>query len=153
HFVKDNAETVNVGTGIDAVAFAPCLFGAHVGRSAGEARSGAEILVAQGQAEIGHHRAAGGVEQDVGRLDVAVDQTALVGVVQRLGNSGRNFHRLRDGRPGLFQALLQVGPFDEFGDEEAGAVLATANVVDWHDVGVVQAGEDARLGQVGFDVF
>jgi hypothetical protein len=43
-------------------------------------------LGALGQAEIGDPGVAGGVQQDVRRLDVAMEEAAAVGVVQGLGN-------------------------------------------------------------------
>ena len=42
-----------------------------------------------GQAEVGHPEVALGVEQEIGRLDVAVDDPALMGVVERLGGLDR----------------------------------------------------------------
>ena len=42
----------------------------------------------------------------------------------------------------------QVGALDEPGDDERQAVLGPADVVNGDDVGVVEAGEDAGLGEV-----
>src|SRR5439155_24786435 len=83
-FVEDDAQAVNVGAGVHAVPFAAGLLGTHVGGRAGEGGPGAELLLAQGLAEIADVGPARGVEQDVGRLDVAVDDAVLVGVVQGL---------------------------------------------------------------------
>src|SRR5262249_49104320 len=110
---------------------------------------GAEVLVAQGQAEVGDDGPAAGVEEDVGRLDVAVDQAALVGVVQGLGDLGDEVGRGRGGKPALPQPPGQVRPFDQVRDGETQPVGGAADVVDGDDAGVVQAGEDAGLGQVG----
>ena len=54
----------------------------------------------QGNPEIRHHRAAV-VEQDVLRLDVAVDHAMPVGVVQGVGHRHRDPHRLLDAELGL----------------------------------------------------
>ena len=76
-----------------------------------------------------------------------------MGVVQRLGHRRRQSHGLVQRQPGLLEAGGQVGAVDELGDDEAGAVLGAAHVVDRHDVGVVEGGDGAGLGQVGFGVF
>ena len=55
-------------------------------RHRGVDRARSELLLAQGQAEIRDDRLLAVVEQDVGRLDVAVDKAALVGVVERQGD-------------------------------------------------------------------
>jgi hypothetical protein len=88
-----------------------------------------------------------GGEEDVARLDVAVDQAAGVGGVERAGHLGH------DGQgPGRGQAALapqqgrQVHPVDvAHGDVEQPAVLA--GLVDRDDAGMVDAGRDPRLAQ------
>jgi hypothetical protein len=100
------------------MALAPSLLGTHVGGRAGEARSGAEVLLAQRQAEVRHHRLALAVDQDVRRLDVAVDQVALMRVVQGLGSPADDLRRLRGTRPALPQSVRQIAAFDELGDAE-----------------------------------
>ena len=51
-------------------------------------------------AEVGHHRVAA-AQQDVGRLDVAVDDAALVRIGQRLGDFARDLERVLDRQLGL----------------------------------------------------
>ena len=87
------------------------------------------------------------VEQDVAGLDVAMDEAAAVGGVQRIGDLGGD----RD-RPGRVeralaaQQRLQVAAADvAHGDEQA--PVALARLVDRYDVRVVQAGGEARLAQ------
>ena len=46
------------------------------------------LFLELGQAEVGDPGVAQGVEQDVVRLDVAMDHLALVGVIERVGNLG-----------------------------------------------------------------
>jgi len=86
--VEDDAQAEHVGAAVHAVALAAGLLGAHVGRRAGVARAVAHVLLAQGQPEVGDEGPVGAVEQDVARLDVAVDHALLVRVLQRLGNRG-----------------------------------------------------------------
>ena len=70
------------------MAFAAGLFGAHVDWGAGHSGVLAEIFVSQREAEIGDAWLASFVEQDIGRLDVAVYQALGVGVVQGIGDGG-----------------------------------------------------------------
>ena len=46
----------------------------------------------------------------------------------------------------------QVAALDELRDDEAQAVLGAAHVEDRHDVGVVQAGQDAGFGEVRLEL-
>jgi hypothetical protein len=146
--VQDDAEAVDVGAGIDAVPLAPGLLRTHVRRGAGEAPPGAEVLLAQGQAEVRHHRLALAVNQDVRRLDVAVNQVALMRVVQGLGGQADDLRCLRGSRPALPDSVRQVAAFDELGDDVAQAIVGAAEVVHGYDAGVIEAGQDAGLGQV-----
>ena len=70
------------------MAFAAGLFGAHINRGAGHSRVLAEVFVSQREAEIGDAWFASFVEEDVGWLDVAVDQAFGVGVVEGVRDSG-----------------------------------------------------------------
>ena len=86
------------------------------------------------------------VEQDVGRLEVAVDDAAPVGGVDGAGQ------RLdQRGAPGAAAAAsprsfwARLPPLDEFQREERPAVVL-ADLVDLHDVGVLQAGDGLGLG-------
>ena len=91
--VEDDPQAEDVGATIDPVSLAPDLLGAHVGRRAGQAFAPAEILFLQRQAEVGQIGLAGPVDQEVGRLDVPVDQPVLVGVVQAPRRSRRSAGR------------------------------------------------------------
>ena len=98
--VEDDAQAEDVRAAIDPVPLAPGLLGAHVGRRPGEPGSLAEVLVPQRQPEVGHVRLAVEVDQDVGRLDVPVDQVPRMGMVQRLGDRRHQLGRLPEGRTG-----------------------------------------------------
>ena len=80
--VEHDAQAEDIGTPIDPVAFAPGLLGTHVGRRAGQPAALAEVLILEGEPEVGHAGFARGVDQDVGGLDVPVDQSSGVGVMQ-----------------------------------------------------------------------
>ena len=67
------------------------LLGRHVGgvppKLSGSGAAGADRLA--GEVEVEQHRLAVGGQQDVGRLEVQVDEAALVGELQRVGQARR----------------------------------------------------------------
>ena len=99
-----------------------------------------------GQTEVGDAQALVVAEQQVGGLDVAVDETPAVGVVQRPG--GVEAHGERLGR-GQQVAGVEQGPQaptrEVLGDDERHLVVSP--VVDGHHVGVVEGGRGPGLGR------
>jgi hypothetical protein len=84
-----------------------------------------------------------GTEQEVGRLDVAVQQVAPVRVIQRLGYLADDGDRALRGHPPFAQLLVGVTAGHQLhGDPQLTVGLAAG--VDRHDVGVIQRG-----GQLG----
>jgi hypothetical protein len=53
----------------------------------------ADILFFQRQPVIGHIRLAGGVHEDVARLDIPMHESSAMGIVQCLGNGYDEFRR------------------------------------------------------------
>ena len=99
-----------------------------------------------GQAEVGDVRLALGVEQDVGRLEVAVQDAPLVGVVHRLGRLGHQPRPRPSGRPcTVGEPVGEAAALDQLHAEVVLAVVL-ADLVDRHDVRVVERGD--RLGLV-----
>ena len=131
---------------------APGLLGTHVGRRAGQPPTLAEVLILEGKPEIGHAGFARGVDQDVGGLDVPVDQPSAMGVMQGVGDRGDQFRRIPEGRASLFHPDCQVASFDELRDDEAEPVFRAAHVVDRHDVGMVQLGENSGFDEKRFHI-
>jgi hypothetical protein len=150
--VEDDAEAVDVGTAVHAVALAAGLLRAHVGWRAGIAGALAHVLFPQGQAEVGHVRPAGRVQQDVAGLDVAVDDALAVGVVQRLGDRGCQFRGHGRRGPVVADQPGEGAALDEPGHDEAGIFGGAAGVVDGDDVRVVEPGGGAGLGEVDVGV-
>ena len=74
--------------------FAPCLLGTHVGRCPSEPRPLAEVLVSERQPKVGNEGFARSVDQDVGGLDVPVDQTSGMGVMKGFGDRCHQCRRL-----------------------------------------------------------
>ena len=87
-----------------------------------------------------------GVQEDVSRLDIAVDESRLVRGVQR-GCDGRQElgGPFRGQRPFAVEYLQQVAAGDEpHGDEQLSAILV--GLVDRDDVRVVDGGGRVGLG-------
>ena len=127
--VEHDAQTENVAAAIDPMPFASGLFGTHVGGGAGEfVVALAKVFVSQSEPEIGDVGLAVAVDQDVARLNVSMDQSLVVGVVQCLGDGGDQFRRFgSDNRFCLVRA--QVGALDELRDDVAQAVLGPADIM------------------------
>ena len=87
--------------------------------------------------------AAGG-DQDVVRLDVAVDQAGLVRGVERVTRLGEDAQRPADVQLPRDDQVLQVRPPDEPHREEE-PVLALARLVDRDDVRVLERGLEETL--------
>ena len=104
-----------------------------------------------GQAEVGDLGHAVGGEEDVGRLEVAVDDPGLMGGVD---GPGQGRHQL-GGRPARLgrarQSIVEVAAFEQLQRDERQAVHF-ADVVDLHDVRVPEPGDrlglDPEAGQV-----
>ena len=129
-----------------ALSIARCLLRGHVGwRPQDRARLGqlGIALDPLGQAEVGDVGLALGVDHDVRGLQVAVQDAPLVRMVDGPGDRG---HRLRGslGSGGGFrQPLGEAAALDQLHREVAEA-LVLADLVDRHDVRVVEVGD--RLG-------
>jgi hypothetical protein len=116
-------------------------FGAGVG---GGARTGAGGTGVAGQAEVDEFGAARGVEQDVGRCDIAVHQAAGVDVGQAQQRAADHAQGLRGGqRPGA-EHSGQRGAVDPFLDD-VGALGVLGVAVDRDQVRVIQRGQHLRL--------
>ncbi len=141
---------VDVRPGVHRLA--ACLLRGEVLRGPDDGRGLGDVLaLAQraGDAEVHHLDRAGGVDHDVGRLDVAVDDAVLVREVERGADVG---HHLDDAllgqRTGRLDDLAERLPVDELHDdvrERAELALDLAGVVDRDDGRVVQRRRVLRL--------
>jgi hypothetical protein len=104
-----------------------------------------------GEAEVGQRERAVDADQEVARLDVAVQQAAAVREPERVGDAGEaprgveRRHRLLAAAPRRGDVLVEAHADDAFHGEEQHA-LRLAVVVDRHDVTVVQRRGRARFG-------
>ena len=152
HLVKQHSETVEIGAGVHRLA--ANLFRAHVARRAegqagpGHDRAAAETL---GNAEVGQHRAAIFAEQNVLRLDVAVDDAAMVGVVQGAGDSPGDGQSVLGRQTGA-DALLQSIARQILHGQVVGALVGS-DIVDGDDVRVAELRDDAAFMQKALGEF
>ena len=95
-----------------------------------------------GDAEIGDLHVVTRLDHDVGGLDVAMDDAMAVGEVERLrdlrSQGGRAVHRQS---PRRVQLAVQAHAVDELHGQVAHPI-ELADVVDGHDVGVLEPGGD-----------
>src|SRR2546423_5510075 len=86
----------------------------------------------------------GFVEQQVLRLDVAVDNTVLVRILQRLTNGRHDRERL--GRPEfpLAQELAEIDAIHKFHEQKVEAACLS-EIINRHDVRMVERGQSLRL--------
>jgi hypothetical protein len=95
--VERRAERVDVGAVVHRRPLRERLLGTHVPVGAEDLAGHRQVAVAQRvrEPEVGDPQLAEAVDEQVPRLDVAVDDAELVGVVERL----RRLHAERDGHP------------------------------------------------------
>ena len=150
HLVEHAAQGIEIAPAIH-VLVAGRLLGAHVRRrSHGEAGARRAHLARQldhvRDAEVGDVRVIVG-EQDVRRLDVAVDDAVPMRVLERVTYFFGNAQRHRDGQWSFpLDALLERVALDVRHDE-VGRVVPDAGVVQRQDVRMLHAGDRVDLGK------
>ena len=152
HLVQHATQAVQVGPTIDGLAHA--LLGHHVNRRAqhlSSQRQLGRIILPAGDTEVDQldavHPAVAGLQPDVGRFDVAVDQAMLVGHGQALRNLCGHVQGLAQGQPAVLPQPLGEGhPFQALHGDEGNAVHL-ADLEDGDDVLVGNAGEELGLAE------
>jgi hypothetical protein len=148
--VDDAGQTEDVGTRVE-LAHACRLLGTHVARSA-ESESGsgepgaARRVHGPRDAEVGDHRVPLG-EEDVLRLDVAVDDAAPVGVGQRIRDGHGDRQGVLDGHrvPAVEQRAQRAAL--EVGHHVVEERIRRARVVQRNDVRMGETGRNLDLRQ------
>ena len=151
-FVENHAQAEDVGSPIDPVPFATSLLGTHVRRSSSDPATLAEILFPERKTEVGNERLARGIDQDVGGLDVPVDQAPCMSVMQGFGDRRHQSRRFVKTGACFLDPRGKIAPLDELGDDEAETIVGAPHVVNRHDMGMVEAGNDAGFVQVSLDI-
>jgi len=150
--IKHHAQAEDVRSSIDSVTLATSLLGAHVSRGSSKSRSLAEVLVSEREPEVRDTGLARAVDQDVGGLDVPVDQPPGVGVVKRLGDQDDQFRLVTESGAILANSRRQVATLEELGNDVAETLVGTARVVHRHNVRMFELGEDLRFREISFQV-
>ena len=150
-FVEDGAERVDVAAGVDVVAGGAGLLRAHVARRAqhhadpGEHRFRVQALRDSfGYAEVddaGHGLAVDFGDQDVGGLEVTVDDGFLVSVLYAFADFDEELQPLAHGKPVPVAVGRDGNTVDVFHGEIRAAFLGGAGVENFGDGGVVHQGE------------
>ena len=141
-FIKDRPQRVGVRRRPDGPAGAAGLLGSHVAGRADDGaflRFGTAAVGLLGQTEINDLGCAVRREEHVGRLQVAVDDAAVVGRVDGGRQSFHNPSRLGRGQRRPLEFVGQAAALDEF-QRKIRLALTLADLIDLHDVGVLQAG-------------
>ena len=93
-FVENHAQAEDVGSPIDQVTLTPGLFRTHISGCSSHSGTLAEVFVSESETEVSNERFTRRVDQDIGGLDVSVDQSPCMGVMQRFGDCGNESRRL-----------------------------------------------------------
>jgi hypothetical protein len=152
--VQHHPQAVHVGPAVHLVRVAAGLLRAHVRRGAQHlALDGHRDLagVALGQAEVHHARPAVAADHDVRGLHVAVDDAALVRVLQGVGNGHDQLGRLAERQLPRREQVRQRHPLDEVAHQVRQAV-GLADLVDGHHRGVPELCHAAGLAQEAVEV-
>ncbi len=152
HLVEHHSQRVDVGAGIHRGALR--LLGAEIAGGPDHGPGSGEFLgvvPCPDDPEVGHFHRAIPSEQDVPRLDIAMDQPRPVCHGERRRSLGSDLGRSSgEERPVGAQHLAQRAPVHQLHhDEIGGAVFAP--VVYGDDVGVAQVGRRLRLAPEAAD--
>ena len=152
-FVEDDTEAVHVAAAVDLARLTGRLLRAHVRRCAYDRPilSDPNVSgVALGEAEVHQARPANAVQHHIGRLDVTVDDAALMGVIERFGKSGRDLAALAEGQPTGRHAVAERDAFYQFAGHERLAVHPPG-IEESNDMWMLQTGDIHGLTQEAVD--
>ena len=153
-FVEHHADGVDIASRVDRRRIAEDLLRAHVGERAHQLsftrvqRVRRLSLEQAGDAEVEHFRLARAIDEDVARLDVAVDDAAIVRVLDGVADSRDELEPRRDIERVRRDVLAQWRALDELHGEVRLRCLADLRgpgLVDLRDAGMLQPAEHLRL--------
>jgi len=147
--VEGAAEAVEISAGIGGTSVAG-LFRGHEGggphdhAGLGELSSGGIVGgIEPGESHIKDFDDTGFVAEEIGGVDIAMDDALFVSMVERHESSEETIERgLERERTSMADELIEIGTGDEFGDEVVNSPVF-AGVEGGDDVGMVQACDGA----------
>ena len=151
HFIEEQAQRIDVGADGDALAGE--LLGGHVGGRAGADGVFGHLVAGDGEAEIGDAHGSAAVDHDVGGLEVAVEDAAVVGRGEAGAELAGDLQGLILGEPAdAPQEAGEVFAVDVFHGDELLA-LEFADVEDAADVWMGDLAGEADLRAEAFEPF
>ena len=145
--VEDASQRIDVGARADLLDLPLGLLGRHVaGRAQDRARLGLPGVVFEPlhQPEVADLGLAACGQEDVGRLQIAMDDAAAVGVFHAVGQRSHQPGRLARRLRRAVDLLGQAAAGDVF-EREEGLAVVFADLVDLDDVGMLQLGHGHGL--------
>ncbi len=145
--IEDGAQRVDVAGRPNLLALAAGLLGRHVRRRPHDGARGrlANVVELLGQTEVGDFGRAVLRQQDVGRLQVAVNDAFVVRCLHGAGQRLQQACGLPCRQRGAVELPVQAAAGTELQGEEGPAVVL-ADLVDLDDVRVLEAGDGLGLG-------
>ena len=160
-FIKNNAERIDVGAMVHFAGSFDLLRG-HVVWCAQCRAAGCQgglrrwVATAHGRgfwlrvanefrnAEVGDFHAAFGVEQDVLRLDVAMEDAFVVRVLERLADFGNDGQGLLGGEAARLHGLAEIDAIDKF-HQQIKETVRLAKIVDGDNVRMAESRQHSAL--------
>jgi len=130
------------------MSFATSLLWAHVRRGSSQPATPAEILFFQSKPKVGNERLSRAIDQNIGGLDVPVDQATSMGVMQGFSDCRHQCRRLVKTGACFLDRGGKVASFDVLGHDEAETIVGTPHVVDRDDMGMIKAGKDTGFVEI-----
>ncbi len=153
--VEDHAQRIDVGPCVDVHRRWVRLLGRHIGRRADDRSGIAQTLVGQvelrglGHAEIddlGRGTAVDLGDHHVRRLEVAVDDSFLMGMLHRLANGHEQLQPSPNRQPFAVAVIRDRQAVHQFHHKERLAGVGGASVVNAGDVRVIHQGQRLAFG-------
>ena len=145
--IEDSTESINIGCTCDLGVLSRGLLRRDVTWRSKYFHSpcnGAVRFHQTHQTKVSQVRFALRVEQDISRFYIAMQDPALMRVMNRAGEAGNNLRGAAQGNSFATNELIELATLLEFHAEVAGAV-ALADLVDWNDAGMFETGRRFRL--------